>query len=620
MKKDFNPFKTIETKSSKAAIRKLNRLASIPERQHSPVRGCFRKWYGRDEYLYNSVYMKWVNWIIKYIEESVLPEDGRESLLVWEKFQSTQKGPCAPVDLDVYDEKILKGFEVPEITLAAQDLAAVQQCVRDLGQNYLKSGINFSPSSVRFDQAWQLLPNTTFRGYPYHAKGKEVDPMIVKAGGSSLTTALKYFNSTPGYLLFPGFRISGSPLSEAGKLRAIFMPPVSMQYIEQGLATALKSKLANHSNFVAWTSPDVRTNRIVSMIDEAEKRGCTLIQLDYSKYDKHWHPIFQLAVLDVIIMLSTDGKEELLEWRKKYEDLLPTQGVFLPNLESKCLYWKLPYQWASGKILTQMGGSFVNVILQSLIWHDLSWGPFPYELAMALGDDAGFPVPTSVLGEQGYENVLTKIAEVLGKYGFKLNPTKAYPNTDLAFLQKLYVPTYNILGVGSFTRALASFIWKEKLNKHIEGVKRYWAMDIISQISILSEPFAQSPNNIHGVADYIVGEWTKIDKYLVALLSVYKNGSDNPNPNGLFDFIVKLAGSDVMTILEYMDKRAYDHSGLKEKLESADKGITFPILNYLLKLDFHYSKDHHDLIQKLDGPGQIEDVSSLLVDEESLGY
>lgn len=616
---NFKPFELINSKASKSAIKRLSKVSSIPIREASPVRGCFRKWYGRDEYLYEKLYKKWVSNIIDMIPELVLSTDSAEGLITWETFQSTQKGPCAPVSLQIYKESILDDFNIDQIQITEDRESAIMELSKVLINYYLSKGVYFSPNSINFSDAWKALPNTTFRGYPYHAKGSVVDEEIIRLGGSTIQTAWKFFDSLKGYLLFPGFRISGSPLGKPGKLRVIFMPPVQMQYLEQGISYVLKEKFSQTNHFVGWLSPKDKNEKITRIIHNAKNDGITMIQLDYSRYDKHWHPIFQNTVIDIISNLAVDSKDIMDKWRSKYKELLETQGVFLPDLNNKIKYWKLPYQWASGKIFTQLGGSLINVLLQMLIWREMNWGEFPLDYTFVLGDDACFPIPNYALEEHSYQHLLEKISDILGKYGFKLNPTKAYPNEDLAFLQKYYKPDLSIIGAGSFTRSLASFIWKEKLNKRIEGVQRYWALDIISQIMILSEPFSYSQNNIHGVADYIVREWLKIDSRLLKVINYYKTHHSSFSANGLFEILIKFANVNYDQLLEFMNKTSYDHSGLSNRLQEDDKGKSFPILNYLLKYGSASSNEDYSDILKYDS-GEYGKESDLLVDTEILSY
>lgn len=66
-----------------------------------------------------------------------------------------------------------------------------------------------------------------------------------------------------------------------------------------------------------------------------------------------------------------------------------------------------------------------------------------------LGDDAVFPVPHDLFRRVGYDEVVQNISDSVAKLGFTVNAKKAYPTADVAFLQKLYIPKLNIMGIGS---------------------------------------------------------------------------------------------------------------------------------------------------------------------------
>lgn len=88
------------------------------------------------------------------------------------------------------------------------------------------------------------------RGFPYHAKGKDVDDLIISSYGQSFSEASEKFLSAPCHLFYPGFRIQGKPLSEGAKLRFVFIPTIHYQYLINGLVNYTMDYLKTYPNFL----------------------------------------------------------------------------------------------------------------------------------------------------------------------------------------------------------------------------------------------------------------------------------------------------------------------------------------------------------------------------------
>lgn len=174
----------------------------------------------------------------------------------------------------------------------------------------------------------------------------------------------------------------------------------------------------------------------------------------------------------------------------------------------------------------------------------------PYKYCRMLGDDAVLPVPKAIFDKYGYEGILEKISEILEPYGFEVNPKKAYPNSDVAFLQKLYVPELGIKGIGALSRALRSFYYRENFPKKIPGIKSLEYMEIISQISILSEAMAYDGVDLRDFFRYFADFWMLHDDFLY--IAVDRVRSDRGNSDTLFKTLIDLTGAS----LEQIDRKS----------------------------------------------------------------
>lgn len=539
-----------------------------------------------------------VEQILDRIMQLDISQEARNSLYTWEKFQSTQKGPTAPYGPDSLD-KIISELQPQNFEISDSDWMIAEQVFASLVQ-YLQKFVSIDVLALKPAEAWATLPNTTVRGYPFNAKGSAVDDRIIELGGQSPQSALEFMKSDSTLMCSPGFRIQGSPGSEPAKTRLVFIPSVSSQYFDVALVKESMRQLKSCPIFVTWLPKDERVTTLRLQDQSARRRGFTRIQLDWSKFDKHIHPKLQKLIQNYYREVAINGFDIIEQRNIAFLELLDNQIIPMADSKGNVKFYNLPYQLISGRIGTQHDGSLIGLIQQGVIFKKVFGDDIPWDLTNQAGDDALFPVPTHALADLGYEKVLEKVAEATGAYGFMLNPKKAYPNSDGAFLQKLYRSDLGIVGVGSFTRSLASFIWKEDFSKPVKGVKRLWPLELISQISILSEAFSKSFVNIHEVAEIICKWWLDHDDYLVSVIS---HLGERASANSLFKLLVYLTGSTKDDILDFLGVKSYDHTGVSEALDSDNYGEVFPILNYILA-NFEPGRN----VQKLEELVDIETV------------
>lgn len=256
-----------------------------------------------------------------------------------------------------------------------------------------------------------------------------------------------------------------------------------------GLTKKLMSQLKLSPFFDGWKDEDLRVRNISSAILKAKSKNQSIIQLDYSAFDQSIHPYFRISVWKKFASLFPD-QDIASKFVEAYSNYSNNQYLFMGSTSKQgvWLLLELPMQLLSGIIDTQLLGSVINGVLQKIVGKRLGYD-LQIEFQKGLGDDALLPVPNDLIYRFGYVGLLEKISSILKEFGFKLNPSKAYPNTDSAFLQKLYVPDHDIRGVGSWTRNLSSFLFKERYTKPIKGITNLPALEIISQISIISQAF-----------------------------------------------------------------------------------------------------------------------------------
>lgn len=584
--------------------RKLKDLKSLHlgfVREASPVRGFLNKWSGKDDYLYKE-YQRLTDEILGYIEDSDLQVEAKESYLTWETFQSTQKGPTAPYDASALD-RLVSEASVPNYHIDDNIWDLVEEVAASLLE-YLKKFAKIDVLSLKPAELWMELPRGTIRGYPYIRKGRDVDHLITADGGNTPLSAVQFMESSDTLVCSPGFRIQGSPGSNEAKVRLVFIPSVSSQYFDNAFISASMSQLKSCPIFAAWQGKDERVKTIVDQNIEAQRIDHVRIQLDWSKFDKQVHPKFQMLLGKFYEAFAFSGKDLVRRRNEQFNKLLLSQHIYLGDSKGNVHKLSVPFQLISGRKGTQHDGSLIGLILQGLFYKMMFGKQIPWHLTNQAGDDSLFPVPTHALTDLGYDGVLEKISEINDKVGFLLNPKKAYPNSDSAFLQKLYKPEVGIYGAGSFTRSLASFIWKEKFSKPIKGVRRLWALELISQISILSEPFSKSVAHIHGVAEILSKWWLDHDDYLNSVMQFLGN---NLSPHNLFVTLVRLVGLSKDELLEELGISSYDHTGFSEALDSQDFGEVFPILRYLVS-NFKPGREYPDISELVD----VETVHDIL--------
>lgn len=578
----FKKIKDYGSADARAAYMKIKRHRFSLLREFSPLRGCFITYYQKEDQLYKE-YESWVQDIISIIESSDLPKRSKESLLVWENFQASQKGPTAPILLKHYDEDVVRGILRQEIKLGLNEKKMILEVYNDL-MDYLTQFVKIDIDNINFEEAWRELPNTTLRGFPFMGEGSKWDEEIIKIGGSTAESAYNWYKSDPEFICYPGFRIQGKPPVKGAKLRLIFIPPVHSQYLDVGLIRESMNQLKKAPPFAGWLSPKERASVINKQIKIAKLKECTLIQLDYSAFDKSIAPFFQEVISNAFIEFAVKDTNNIAAKRAEFfKKFRSTQGVLLSDQSNKVYFYKAPNQLASGEKRTQHDGSLINLLLNGLIQKYLFKTKINWELTLALGDDASLPVPNKLMAELGYKEILKGIEKFLAKFKFGMNASKAYPNTDLAFLQKIWEPSKGLNGWGSWTRNLSSFLFREKMPPKIKGI-RIPVMEIISQVTILSEPFSYNGTTLAGVPDYVAGLWIRKDKGLRTILKLAKEHGVK-SPHEFFKALIKMSSANTQDILEWLDIHSYDHTGVSEALLNGTKdfGEVFPILKYLLE-------------------------------------
>lgn len=596
--------------NSKSALAKLKGTASRLARTNSPFRGCFNKFktIDRVENWINSVLSELYGFIRSSFSGNVM-----DTIMTMEQFQANQKGPTGPItESQFYSDVTEKFLSLPSYSYNDEVRNHLERIWNQLQSKLLK-WVSFDASSIAFDLSWRELPNVTVRGLPYHDLGKNVDEEIIQRGGRSLYSAINYFKTESDILSFPGYRIQGKPRTKGAKIRLINIPPVSYQYINVGLYKASMSQLKYHPAFSGWLEPVSRQASIQRQLKLAKDRDMTFISLDFSSFDQSCSSYLRKLVNNFIV--EADVSRSLRDYKSHFDLLSDNQWLVIPGRNGYELT-NANDLLLSGVINTQHDGSLINMLVQAYIAEKLGF-EFDPELSLVLGDDVGFCVPNKYLKRMGYKSLLEKMNTEAEKIGFHIHTDKAYPLSQLIFLQKLYVPEQNIIGLGSWARSLYSFCYKERFSKPIKGVYSLPALELISQISIICEAFGSERGVNHSdFANRMVDEWLKVDDLLVACCQELQKTNPDWDGNSLFSLLTKLVGNNYELIASHLGIQSYDHKGTLSSIQAAnDYEKVFPILPFVVnrfKQSSFPEKDFSRLLKDL--PFQLDSSDEEIVE------
>lgn len=581
--KDFNDAIQIVTKPP-GWIRKSKNFSQF-DRDLPPMRGYARQLQNwsmieKEVRLIKDLYKNWLDSNRRKLTIPIF-----NSINTWETFQEVQKGPTAPlVGREAFRKLIedLIKYNQP-FSIEADYLKLFEESKALLENHFFPTKFK-QESLVNIDYRDYLLslPRGTVRGGPFWGKGGTMDEEIIRVFGTDPKEVIKVFNSTHFILCTPGYRISGSPYKNEAKFRLVFIPDMFYQYFVNGITHRVMNYLKKYPAFCGWLDPLARKKILSDKYLEVKKKGYELIQLDYSAYDKHIHSDLQISVLTIYDKFFSDWELVSDSFSKK----LMNQSLLFFNNNGKDHTYLINNQLISGKSDTQLMGSFIGLCLTTAFLiskYGVSETKNLVEYLFQLGDDTLFPVKLD--SDYTYEDALEEYSDFCGKFGFTLNPKKAYPTQEPAFLQKLIRPDFGLDSVGTWQRSLMSFLFSEKFKHNELGSTR--ALDIISQISILENAYVFSNDILNSFYDVFAEFWLRRDKSLKELGFYLKSKSkDNRlTSNALFFALVNLAGvKNITQMLEALDSLSYDHSGLKLKLEEKDYGVVFHILPSIVKI------------------------------------
>lgn len=538
---------------------------------------------------------KWVHdlhqELFDYIKDLKVSEEQKQSLLTFETFQADQKGPTSPTNADqlVGSNGILGKLVFKQPFDFDSSTKQLLEAVWSDMHSYLRQFGVGDATTIDFQQSWSELPSSTVRGFPFHALGRDADQEILRLGGPTFDTALEYFKSSSQNLTFPGYRIQGKPAPGPAKIRWVSVPAVSYQYINVGLYKDSMRRLKFAPMFAGWLEPDQRFQVIKRMLEKAKMNNKKIIALDYSGFDTNIHPYLRdLANKMMVSLFSYNDKlQDYQKHQEKYNHhqfaVLPdTKGISQQHLSEGVALVSSNYQLLSGVINTQHDGSLINAMIQGYVAKRLGF-EIDWDLVLVLGDDAGFQVPESILGDMSYSGVLDKISEIVNELGFEVHPKKAYPTTQLIFLQKIFDIDQKIFSVGSWARTISSFVFKENYPKRIPGIKSLPALELIGQIGMLNEVTSYGDVDLTGFAPRFVEKWLMEDDGLLWVINNLREAyGQSFNGDLLFRHLIKLTGLDEEQILDYFDKSSYDHTSFSQHLYAKNFEDVFFILKYLV--------------------------------------
>lgn len=569
-------FTKLSSDSTKKKLRDAGLSYKKLARTKAPMRGCAQVF--GNEARANKWYWDRISQLSNFIK-GLSDKEAAKSLLIFEMFQSEQKGPTGPiVETQFFSDVTEKFLNLPFPKISDQAMEMLKESMEQV-VNYALKYVSFSAKDIRFDLIWDQLPNTTVRGFPFHDLGKNVDKEIKLEGGANLSKALEYFLRESQIVSFPGYRIQGKPFGSKPKIRLINIPNVSYQYINVGLYKTSMEQLKFAPPFSGWLDPNERIESIQKQLGKAESLDCSIIALDFSSFDTSIHPNLRKWANDFIV--QADKSNSLAKYKIHYNNLMENQYLIVPAKNAYSIQ-SVPQLLLSGIINTQHDGSLINLAVQTYIAKRLGFD-INLDLCLCLGDDVGFCVPNKYLKSLGYDGLLNKINEFANEIGFTIHTHKKYPEPHLVFLQKLYVPEQGIHAVGSWARALSSFLYKERFSNNIPGVVSLPALEIISQIAILNEAFGPKDSvNCNEFSNIIAKEWLNIDKLLVAVCQDLQK--DNLlTSHELFRKLISLVNNDIDIVKKHLGILSYDHKGISTSIrENKNYGDVFPILNSIV--------------------------------------
>lgn len=167
-------------------------------------------------------------------------------------------------------------------------------------------------------------------------------------------------------------------------------------------------------------------------------------------------PEFRTAVTHTLLNIFKDSKD-LDTIREHYRKLYYNQYLCAPTKENVFNLFPVDNLLGSGIANTQADGSSLNLALQIYLCRHLGFEQ-PIDLGLTLGDDAVIFVPKEIFLKFGYEGILTEWSRALEPLNMEIHVKKKYPNPQIMFLQRLYVPENDIIGEYSLVRNVDSLV------------------------------------------------------------------------------------------------------------------------------------------------------------------
>lgn len=192
------------------------------------------------------------------------------------------------------------------------------------------------------------------------------------------------------------------------------------------------------------------------MWNRGKRRGMIPVPLDFSKFDSHMFKEFRIAVTHLLLNVFKHCPE-LDVIKNKISEIYSNQLLWGPSDSDNYALYQVNNLLGSGVANTQADGSTLNMTLQCYMAEILGFEQ-PDDLGLTLGDDVVMWIPDEIFNRYGYEGLLTVMDECLKPLNMKIHVKKKYPNPQIMFLQRLYVPDQGIIGEYSLVRSVDSII------------------------------------------------------------------------------------------------------------------------------------------------------------------
>lgn len=234
-----------------------------------PAKGAFIQ-YSVEENISASLAIK--NKILKLCSQNAARNPSFKPLYIFEKFQTTQKGPVQKVTPKSFLEAIDKITEnSAKDIMTDEGKSLLIKASRLLQQQLIASNLMnvILARDIHPTLAWLSMHHAASRGAPWLLKGNRVidwngkeitvDEAITKLYGDDMFAVTDMLTTMKAVVGMIGLRFQGQPVPDPAKVRIIYMPEVPEQYALRAVQVPIQKAIKDSGDQLgyAWATPDV---------------------------------------------------------------------------------------------------------------------------------------------------------------------------------------------------------------------------------------------------------------------------------------------------------------------------------------------------------------------------